>query len=209
MCGRRGSAAWLQPKFKKPRPYKPSQMLANPDVLILSYPQVILLSSSPHLSSDYSIGVLNTICSPFFPCGRIWVHISLTKRSLSKMSSSILLNNRLRGHVDLVLRPRRCGNLLHAVVTWHLQYGPCCKGCNAQVTTFGHSIHSVLNLFDRDQVFSPSVEMMTPTWVCFLKAYISRPGRISARSTWENTQLFSVTSKFVYIVRGAATAQRR
>ena len=40
---------------------------------------------------------------------------------------------------------------------------------------------------------------MIPTRVCFLKAYVLlRADRISARSTWESTPLFSLTSKFVY-----------
>ena len=35
--------------------------------------------------------------------------------------------------------------------------------------------------------------------VSFLQAYILRLDRISVRSTWENIQLFSLTSKFVYL----------
>jgi hypothetical protein len=41
--------------------------------------------------------------------------------------------------------------------------------------------------------------MVIPNWVCFSQAYISRLDRISARSTWVSIQLFSVTSKFVYL----------
>ena len=35
--------------------------------------------------------------------------------------------------------------------------------------------------------------------VSFLQAYILRLNRISVQSTWESIQLFSVTSKFVYL----------
>ena len=36
--------------------------------------------------------------------------------------------------------------------------------------------------------------------VSFLQAYILRLNRISVQSTWESIQLFSVTSKFVYLL---------
>jgi len=56
---------------------------------------------------DYSIGVLNSMCSPFFPHLRADQGPYLVDKT--ELIENVVVNNRLRGHVDLVLRPRRCG----------------------------------------------------------------------------------------------------
>ena len=56
---------------------------------------------------DYSIDVLNTMCSPFFPDLRADLGPYLVDKT--ELIENIVVNNHLRGHVDLVLRPRRCG----------------------------------------------------------------------------------------------------
>jgi predicted AAA+ superfamily ATPase len=56
---------------------------------------------------DYSIGNLNSLCSPFFPELREDLGPFLVDKTA--LVENIVVNNRLKGHVDLVLRPRRCG----------------------------------------------------------------------------------------------------
>ena len=56
---------------------------------------------------DYSTGVLNTMCSSFFPQLRADLGPYLIDKT--NLIENIVINSRLRGHVDLVLRPRRCG----------------------------------------------------------------------------------------------------
>ena len=56
---------------------------------------------------DYSTGVLNTNCSSFFPELRADLGPYLVDKTM--LIENIIVNNRLTDHVDLVLRPRRCG----------------------------------------------------------------------------------------------------
>jgi predicted AAA+ superfamily ATPase len=56
---------------------------------------------------DYSRGVLNVMCSPFFPDLRSDLGPYLVDKT--ELIKKIVDNNCLTGHVDLVLRPRRCG----------------------------------------------------------------------------------------------------
>jgi predicted AAA+ superfamily ATPase len=56
---------------------------------------------------DYSRGVLNTMYSPFFPDLRSDLGPYLVDKT--KLIENIVVNNRLTGQVDLVLRPRRSG----------------------------------------------------------------------------------------------------
>jgi predicted AAA+ superfamily ATPase len=56
---------------------------------------------------DYSRGVLKSMNSPFFPDMRRNLGPYLVDKT--KLIENIVVNNRLTGHVDLVLRPRRCG----------------------------------------------------------------------------------------------------
>jgi hypothetical protein len=56
---------------------------------------------------DYSTGVLNTMCSCFFPNLRRDLGPYLVDKT--KLIENIVVGHRLTGHVDLVLRPRHCG----------------------------------------------------------------------------------------------------
>ena len=57
---------------------------------------------------DYSSGgVLGSMCSPFFPQLRNALRQFLVDKT--QLIENIVINNHLNGHVDLVLRPRRCG----------------------------------------------------------------------------------------------------
>lgn len=56
---------------------------------------------------DYSSGVLNVLCSPFLPQLRAVLGPYLVDKT--ELIERIVVNHRLGGHVDLVLRPRRCG----------------------------------------------------------------------------------------------------
>ncbi len=56
---------------------------------------------------DYSTGVLNSMCTPFFPDLREELGPYLVDKT--ELIENIIVNKRLSGHVDLVLRPRRCG----------------------------------------------------------------------------------------------------
>jgi len=56
---------------------------------------------------DYSTGVLNTMSSNFFPELRWELGPYLVDKT--KLIENIVVQRRLTGHVDLVLRPRRCG----------------------------------------------------------------------------------------------------
>jgi predicted AAA+ superfamily ATPase len=56
---------------------------------------------------DYSVGVLNSMCTPFFPGLRRKLGPYLVDKT--KLIENIVLNYCLIGDVDLVLRPRRCG----------------------------------------------------------------------------------------------------
>ena len=56
---------------------------------------------------DYSTGVLNTMCSCFFPDLRWDLGPYLVDKT--KLIEKIVAHRRLTGQVDLVLRPRRCG----------------------------------------------------------------------------------------------------
>jgi hypothetical protein len=59
------------------------------------------------LIMDYSSGIPNSMCSPFFPDLRKDLGPYLIDKT--KLIENIVVNNRLTGHVDLVLRPRRSG----------------------------------------------------------------------------------------------------
>ena len=76
------------------------------------------LFTHPHLLSpraifvpgggvDYSTGVLNSKCTPFFPDLRKELGPYLVDKTM--LIENIVVHNRLNGHVDLILRPRRCG----------------------------------------------------------------------------------------------------
>ena len=59
---------------------------------------------------DYSTGVLNSMCTPFFPDLREELGLSLVDKT--ELIEDIVAKNflsSLKGHVDLILRPRRCG----------------------------------------------------------------------------------------------------
>jgi len=56
---------------------------------------------------DYSRGILEAMCSPFFPDLRRNLGPYLVDKT--KLIENIVVNRRLTGNVDLVLRPRRCG----------------------------------------------------------------------------------------------------
>ena len=62
---------------------------------------------------DFSTGVLSAISSTFFPELRKDLGPFLVDKT--KLIENIVKNNCLTGHVDLVLRPRRCGKstMLH------------------------------------------------------------------------------------------------
>jgi len=59
------------------------------------------------LPMDYSTGVLNTMSSNFFPVLRGELGPYLVDKT--KLIENIVVHRRLTRHVDLVLRPRRCG----------------------------------------------------------------------------------------------------
>ena len=59
------------------------------------------------LPMDYSTGVLNTMSSNFFPELRGELGPYLVDKT--KLIENIVDRRRLTRHVDLVLRPRRCG----------------------------------------------------------------------------------------------------
>src|SRR5882762_7203123 len=69
---------------------------------------------------------------------------------------------------------------------------PCCK-CSGDY--IGLLPHYVLKLPD---LFSVSPETVILTQVNFSKAYISYPGAIFVKSTWESMQFCFVISKFVF-----------
>jgi Predicted AAA-ATPase len=74
----------------------------------ISTPDVLTLLSPPlTIPMDYSIGVLNTMCAPFFPKLRGDLGPYLVDKT--ELIESIVVNNCLTGDVNLVLRPRRCG----------------------------------------------------------------------------------------------------
>jgi predicted AAA+ superfamily ATPase len=56
---------------------------------------------------DYSHGFLNVMSSNFFPNLREDLGPYLVDKT--KLIENIVDSHRLTGHVDLVLRPRRCG----------------------------------------------------------------------------------------------------
>jgi hypothetical protein len=59
------------------------------------------------LPMDYSTGVLNTMSSNLFPVLRGELGPYLVDKT--KLIENIVVHRRLTRHVDLVLRPRRCG----------------------------------------------------------------------------------------------------
>ena len=67
--------------------------ISNPDIL--------------NLPMDYKSGVLNSMSSDFFPELRRDLGPFLVDKTM--LIENIVIDNRLTGHVDLVLRPRRCG----------------------------------------------------------------------------------------------------
>ena len=67
--------------------------ISNPNILILPM--------------DYKSGVLNSMSSTFFPELRKDLGPFLVDKTM--LIKNIVIDNRLTGHVDLVLRPRRCG----------------------------------------------------------------------------------------------------
>ena len=119
---------------------------------------------------DYSRGVLKPTNTSLFPDLRRNLGPYLVDKT--ELIENVILNNRT-GDVGLVLRPRRCGKSTMLQIESSSNY-------------VGLYPHSVLKLFDQ-VISSPSLEMMIPTRVCFSKAYISRPDRMSAQSTWEST----------------------
>ena len=56
---------------------------------------------------DYSIGVLDSMCSSFFPDLRSSLGPYLVDKT--KLIENIVDHHCLTGRVDVVLRPRRCG----------------------------------------------------------------------------------------------------
>ena len=132
---------------------------------------------------DYSTGKLNAMGSRLFPELRDELGPYLVDKT--ELIENIVVKRRLRRHVDLVLRPRRCGQstMLQMLkkLCW-LIYTP-----------------SLCTKAFRPDLFSPSPTMVIPNRVCYSMAYILRLKRMFARSTWESIQLFSVTSKFVYL----------
>jgi hypothetical protein len=67
--------------------------MSNPDILMLPM--------------DYSTGVLNAMSSSLFPELRDELGPYLVDKT--KLIENIVVKRRLQYHVDLVLRPRRCG----------------------------------------------------------------------------------------------------
>jgi hypothetical protein len=79
-------------------------------LLIVSLPSrgIFVTGLSTQRSSvNYSTGVLNTMCSPFFPVLRKDLGPYLVDKT--KLIENIVVHGHLSGHVDLVLRPRRSG----------------------------------------------------------------------------------------------------
>jgi hypothetical protein len=77
--------------------------ISNSDVVSIL---VLSPSSNSQPTMDYSHGVLESMCSPFFPQLRQQLGPFLVdKTKLIEM----IIHNSLNGNVDLVLRPRRCG----------------------------------------------------------------------------------------------------
>ena len=56
---------------------------------------------------DYSTGVLNPMCSSFFPVLRRTLGPYLVDKT--KLIENIVVSNSMEGRADLVLRPRRSG----------------------------------------------------------------------------------------------------
>ena len=74
--------------------------------------QNVAISQTHHLllppPMDYSSGgIMNSMCSPFFPDLRDGLRQFLVDKT--KLIENIVINKHLDGHVDLVVRPRRCG----------------------------------------------------------------------------------------------------
>ena len=59
------------------------------------------------MDMDYTTGVLDAMSSNFFPDLRRILGPYLVDKT--KLIENIVVGHRLIGHVDLVLRPRRCG----------------------------------------------------------------------------------------------------
>jgi predicted AAA+ superfamily ATPase len=68
---------------------------------------MLVKSHERELSMDYSTGILNTMSSNFFPVLRKELGPYLVDKT--KLIENIVDDGRLVRHVDLVLRPRRCG----------------------------------------------------------------------------------------------------
>ena len=130
---------------------------------------------------DYSTGALNAMYSNFLPH---WLREDLGPYLVdkTKLIENIIVDHSLIGRqVDLVLRPRCSGKSIAQVIMFLIS--ALCTNAFRPVLFF---------------LLKPLV-LVIPNRVCFSQAYISRLDRISTRSTWESTQLFSVTSKFVYL----------
>ena len=140
----------------------------------ISHPDILIHSM------DYSTGALNAMYSNFLPQLREDLGPYLVDKT--KLIENIIVDHSLIGHqVDLVLRPRCSGKSITQVIM--LLISALCTNAFRPVLFF---------------LLKPLV-LVIPNRVCFSQAYISRLDRISTRSTWESTQLFSVTSKFVYL----------